>query len=520
MIKKYWKDGIAMTFLMSLVIAVFAWVPQMYFQQDEWYFMGKYYLFQKDPFIIFRVIGGMHFLPLEQLWFFLQYYFFGLHPVGYGVMSLISHAVVAILAYSVFRMLSFRIFPSVIAVAFFTINPVSAQVVSWPLASICGSVSMIVFLSACIIWIRTLQKQSHIASFCVGALLFCAMLFKEDIVIGYILIPIMTLFFTPKRNISYKPIIISFLLWLSMFMFIVISGSKEHGVQVHKSVSDGISYLTSVPQWMGKIIITHDTLRVVLQRFFGRYTSYLPIIDDDPFIKTVCAVIAGMYFLWYLITTAIGRVSIKKMVLFPCLVIISMTPYFFSISSGLESRHYFIAVFITGMWIAWYLDWLMTKKYTFLFFSSACALGMLIGIFGVANQPREDYLPSQEKRNRVVLEMQKFVTPTSGNVVYYLEHGESLPFLSGVGHMLLVLQAGRDQVFYPYFTNYFLYSIQEEGYQHLGEKGFGYYFNSETLKRDVQKGVFPVSSIRAYSFDRDTLLFQDITKQTLESLYL
>jgi len=516
--RTYRRDTVAILIIVLSVIAVFQWVPQTFFQQDEWYFIGKYYLFRTDPSVLFRVVGNIHFVPLQQLWFFIQYYFFGFNSVWYGIVSVCCHAVVAILAYTLFRMLSFRTIPTCIGVAFFALNPVSSQVVSWPLAAMHGSTSMICMLFACIIWMQALKKQSKKMSIIAGVLLFCAMLFKEDSVFGYMLIPVITYLFVPKRKMSYVPIIISFLIWFIMFISILLFGPKGHGFQIHRAIFDVVAYITFIPQWMAKIIITHDSLRAVLQRFFGHYTIYLPIIDNDPFIKTVCTVIAEICFFWYLITTISGRLSIKKVFIFPFFVVLSIVPYFFSGSSGLESRYYFIPVFITGMWIAWYLDWVKKKKYVFISrFSSLVLFGLLI-IFCFANQPREDYLPSHEKRKIIVSAMQKVVKPSSETVVYYIEHADSLSFQSGIGEIFLVLQTQHDLIFSVYFTDYFLYRLYEEGYQKLGEKGFGYYSNSETLKSDINQGLFPASAVRAYSFDKDTLQFRDITNQYIESM--
>lgn len=517
--KKYWKDGFAVAVLTLLTGIVFRWVPQTYFQQDEWYSIGQALLAKTDPSIIFHVISGVHFSPVAQVWFNIQYYLFGLNSTGFGIVSVLSHVAVIILAYLLLRTLSVRVVPAFVGIAFFALNPISSQVVTWFSASVIGGPPVLFFLLGCIIWIRNRTKKIASADLLSSLLFFCALLGKEDIITGFIVICILSVLFIRKGAISYKPVFIPFILWAVLYICIWMFGVKEAVTQHHKSISDSLfPYIALIPVWIGNIFMTHNSLRTVLQGLFGQYATYLPFIDNDPLLKTVSMTIGGVWYVWYFVTVLIKKLSVKGILLFPSLVALSTLPYYFSFSNGLESRHFYIPVLITGMWIAFYLDWLKRKKYKYLYKISLGLLALLIVVYCFANQPSNDFAATQLKRKTIVKEMQKITKPSSRTVVYFIENGAGFPFQSGPGQMLLVLQGMHDNAFVPFVRTYFLWGMFEQGYKKVGSKGFGYYFDFGELAHAYQKGLFDVSSIRAYSYDKDHLDFHDITNTIVKKI--
>jgi len=519
--KTYWKDSIAVIVLSFLIVLSFWWVPQTYFQLDEWTFLGQYLLTRTDPSILFRVFQGMHFLPVEQAWLYIQYSLFWLQPMGYVVVSLVTHIIVAILGYVLLRLLSIRALPTFLGIAFFALNPVSSQVVSWSPASASGAVSVALFLSACIVWLYYRSKRSIYSDICVGILMFLSMLAKVDVIIGYFFIGVVAIFFTRKRTVSYTPIIVSFVLWLILYFFMRAFGLKEVVSAPSKSIAAMLSYISNIPEWMANIIVNHNGLRGFLKKFLGSYAQYFPLLDSDSLLKTISRIIAGLWYAWYVLLVWFKKEPVIKIVVFPIFVILSMLPYFFSLPVGMQSRHFYIPVFITGMWVAFFLDWMSKKKFFVIQNISLVAVALTLVGFVYANQPWENFLSVEMNRKALGVELQKITTPTTGTVVYYLENGVHTPYQSGIGQMLLVMQAHDDPAFVPYFKNYsyFLFGMYEQGYKKIGEKGFGYYYTIDDLRKDYQKGLFDASAVRAYYFDTDKVIFHDITKETINTLY-
>jgi len=398
------------------------------------------------------------------------------------------------------------------------LNPVSAQVVSWISASEFAGPSVILFLSGCILWIWNSPKKPRYADMVVGILLFCSMLAKEDLIIGYIGILFVWLVFTRRRPLSYKPILISFLLWLLVYSSIWVFGPKSDASGNHRSLSASISYVISIFRGMGKIILTHDTLRAVLQELSGRYLSYFPFIDNDPIIKTLSATVGVLWYVWFFVTTLFKKMPFKRIIFFPGLLIISLLPYYFSYSTDLESRHYYVPVLIAGAGIAFYLDWAIRNKYRSVIIISILFFALLSVSYVIGNQPPKDYLPFQKKRETIVAEFQKLTTSSCSTVVYLVENAGKLPFQSGVGQMLIVLQARNDTAFYPYMSANFLWGLFDQGFKKVGEKGFGYYYDVNVLEADFHKGLFDVSHIRAYRFNPDTSDFHDITQEIVQDI--
>ncbi len=516
--KKYWSDGIAIAVLAFITSFVYKWVPQTYFQQDEWYSISQALLVKKDPSIIFHIISGVHFTPVAQLWFDVQYYQFGLNSTGYGLVSVLSHITVLVLAYILLRTFSVRILPAFFGIVFFALNPVSSQVVTWYSASVIGGPPVIFFLSASIIWIRNRKKNVPFYNTVSSLLFFFALLGKEDIITGFIVIFILSIFVIRKRIISYKPVIIPFVLWLIVYICAWAFGVNEQVTQHHKSISDSLSYVALIPVWMSNIFMTHDTLRSALQSLFGQYAMYFSFINDDRLLKAISLAIGGLFYISYFVTLVIRKQKAMNVLLFPALLVLSMLPYFLSFSNGLESRHYYLPVLITGNGIAWYLNWLLKKKYTSVLKFSLLMLTLLICVYGLSDQPNSDYIATQVKRRVIVTEMRKITKPSTKTVVYYIENGAGFPFQSGPGQMLLTLQGMHDSAFLPYMRTYFLWGMFEEGYKKIGQKGFGYYFDVNKLSNAYHKGVFDRSSIRAFSYDKNHLEFHNITTRIVQEL--
>ena len=517
-IKRYWKDLFSLFLLFGIPVFVFRWVPHTYFQQDEWYFMGQSLIARTDVSIPFRIFSGMHFAPVEQLWLFFQYKIFWLDSYASGVISLCTHIVVIFLGYVLLRIFSVKRLICVVSLLFFALNPVSSQVVSWSPAAASGGVSVILFLLGILLWIINWSEKNVSVKILSGMVLFLSLFAKVDILTGFACVYIGTLFVKDKKSIDYKTIIFPLVLWVCIYMYFWMFGVKETAGTPHLSTHQIVSYIKIIPSWMGNIILTHNTLKSVLQFGFGRYATYVPFIDNDPILKIVCMVTAGFTFLWYLITSLLNKISLKKVLVFPFLVILSLLPYIFSISNGLESRYFYNGVFITGLWITVYLHWMIKSKHQKIYKGSIAFLVLLISFFSVADQPYSDYVPFQIKRKHIVTEMQKIVTPSPGTVVYYFENGSTSPFQSGIGHMLLVLQSRNDPSFLPYLKSYFLWGIFEEGYMSIGDKGFGYYFDRKRLQTDMDNGLFSRESIRAFVFDPYNRTILPNTKNWLQDL--
>ncbi len=506
-------------------LAVFWWVPRTFLQQDEWYFLGQYLLAQTDPAIIFRVFSGMHFLPVEHIVLFTQYRLFWLHPVGYAVVSLLTHVGVTVLFYTILRMLRIRAIPACIGTLFFSLNPISSQVVSWSPASASGGVSVLLFLAACMLWVRSVRKALpwYITAL-MGVLFIASLLSKSDIVVGFVFILTVPWLVGTKNRIPYRSVLIPFVIWIAVFAAVWLFAPKDNNVRATNSLMDIAGYLSSTIGWSANIVITYNAFEVVLKNILGPYASYIGLVDNEPALRFISSLIAGLWYLSIGIVAYLGKAPLKKFLIFPCFIVLSMVPYFFSITRGLESRHYYIPVLLSGTWIAFLLDWLQTKRFFSIRSTYVFICICLFVFYGFANQPYYDVLPFHAKRQKLVMEMEKVVNPVEGTVVYFFEKGASTPFQSGIGQMLLVLQAKNDPSFVPYFRSeypyksYFLYGMFEQGFEKLGNKGFGYYFDREELAKDLGKGLFSKDEIRAFVYDEKQLTYHPIpTESVLES---
>jgi hypothetical protein len=94
-----------------------------------------------------------------------------------------------------------------------------------------------------------------------------------------------------------------------------------------------------------------------------------------------------------------------------------------------------------------------------------------------------------------------------------------LPFQSGLGQTLLVWY--HDQENYPneFYQNRFLWEITDQGYQEVGDRGFGYFRDKDLLRQAIAQYNLVPESLVAFSWNSQTEELKDVTVLVREELF-
>ena len=114
----------------------------------------------------------------------------------------------------------------------------------------------------------------------------------------------------------------------------------------------------------------------------------------------------------------------------------------------------------------------------------------------------------------------KTIFYTISDISYYglPKEEKILPFQSGFGQALLVWYYPRENIPDSFFENRFLWEIQDQGYREFDGWGFGYFRNYELLIRTVREYNLESNSVIAFSWDHNTGSLADMTSEVRKQL--
>ncbi|HEX8964868.1 MAG TPA: hypothetical protein VF820_00365, partial [Patescibacteria group bacterium] len=110
-----------------------------------------------------------------------------------------------------------------------------------------------------------------------------------------------------------------------------------------------------------------------------------------------------------------------------------------------------------------------------------------------------------------------FVTGTGSD---YLIPDLKVPFQSGFGNVLMVWYNDPHYLKPQILDNGFLYQLNDQGYQKIGNYGFGYYYQKPVLLKDVQAKKFNLSQVYGFSWDESHQKLYNITESLRKELQL
>lgn len=524
--------------IILVVLFVFYDLPNAYFEQDEWHTFGHYiYLnslglseFLRNAFPG-RELG--HFTPLSLLTKITLFDFFGLNARYFFITSIILHLAVSVAFYSLVYLLTHKKYLATIGAIFFALNSSHHQTVTWlgtfegvEGATLFGILSLIFFIS----FERSKKWKFYIFSLiCV----FLSLLFKE---IGFsFLLVLAVLILLSKKIVDKKKLttylVLIFALYIAMRLSFTgfVSVSQKPALTSDGSILQTLIYnqLLVPPKLLFQTLIPPDIQKVVLDNFVeltSPISQYVGYPDWFAQKKLSIVLVLGVTILvGSLLFRKIRKNSkIKEIAIFGIIIIIATSIPLLPLKKfvvEIDSRYLYPAtlglVLILISLIEDFKDSFSISKKIFL-----SLFLVLIGFHAVVLKGNiEQSVQVGEHRKQLLSEIKNLKSTLGEDNLIFAESDKSffglaqrkLPFQSGLGQTLLVYYSQYQDIPPSFFTQEFLWNIEDEGYKKYDNFGFGFFWNIENLAKVKNENHLPDQVIHGISYDSENKKIIDIT---------
>jgi len=560
--------------IFSLVVinALYFKLWRSYFVQDEWYYFGLFGKYLGDPFGFAKIFVeqftnieayGIHFTPLWNSLFLVEYQIFNLHYQYYALVALILHFVATLLTYSLIKKLLQSSLAAFFGALFFAVCYTHYEAITWAntqLQSQLPTIFILIIFHLLSAWVLSGKNRYLTFSF---VLFFITLLIKENVLGILILIPIFVYLFGNRRSvkIAFLGTFITGLIY-GIFRFLVpllFVKSAQNTDILPQGFSIGSSLfriLFYAPKAFVQQIVSPD----IIVYFSKLYTlANYPLkygIDSksdgaifSTFVNSAGADIVMLLFSIPLIIvvglllriTRKDNKEIAKVIVFSLLFIslsvsawTFIVPFILSLmpdSTFIPPRHLYLTSVGTSIFIAC-ICYFFYEKIAIIFKKNIGKGILLFAVFYTlifAFFAKEIYLSRRNievdiigigEQRQIITEYIKYshpiIPPTAvfflmSNKQYFGFEKTTVPFQTNFGLTLLNLYQ-RDQNYSSKFygKNFLLgRGVLGEGFLKEGKKGFGYYITGEKLVQDYGYGYFPISSIFGYEYDGNAKIFHE-----------
>lgn len=530
-------------FLLLLIMFAFRDLPQSFFEQDEWHSFGHYnYLLSLNTsdLIINALRSGPfnHFTPLSLFSKLTMFKVFGLNAEYYFYVSIFLHFLVAAAVYFLVYLVLERKLPAFLSSIFFAINSSHHQAVTW-IGTFEGAELSVLFgvLSLCsFLRYRKIDRKKwfYLTLLC----LFISLLFKETAISFFIILGALVMISQRRIKgslIGIGGVALAYLLLKFNYLFFK---TASVGTALDQSKVDFfqafIYNIMTVPiKIFAQLVLPNDIMIGITSREafsfnpnIGPWTLEYAFFYDLLSFSSGALIIIIIYLIAkrskYKFSIYLG-VAIIVANIMPLLIIRKYLTY-------LDSRYLYQATVGLGLIIGFVCQSVLSdikigkigRRFVSLGFLS-CALVIYFLHFyslqGLIERDREvgnirENILVQIKRGYPQLPEETVFYTQSDSTYYGIGEERILPFQSGFGQTLLVWYSVDDKLPKEFFEGDFLWDIKSQGYKEAGQRGFGYFRDFTLLKKAVKDYNIPVSSVIAFSWDKQSTKLVDTSYQT------
>ncbi len=552
----YWKFCIAI-FSLLIFIAYFG-IWNSYFVQDEWYYFGLFNQFNFPLGIIQTFIQpftnpnlySVHFTPLWNSIFFLEYSVFGLHYNLYIIFSLILHVITSLLVVLLALKVSNNKLLSFLAGLFFAVSQSHIEAVTWANTHIQTQLPSMLVIISILLWIQGIEKNAKNLFVKSIVVLFAALFIKETVFGTFFLLGSLFLLFT--TNIKTKKTGLT-ILAIGFFIYCLVRGLIPLIVKhFDTTLNTGPSIPTGIFAIGPQIYrLIYFPIKAIVQifvpvdfiNFMGEqitrwnYPAYSQGADARTtefltFAQSAGADIAMIYFgviliafflFVYLLALKQKNVYAKRTYFFsilfiffsvlPQLLIAPWLATLFSFVTFLDSRHFYLIAIggsiLFGFTITTLLTAAKTKKVR-LIVIGFCSLVIVINMFYVIYTNWSKTIPTGEVRKNIVETITKSYPTIQNKAVFYITsdtpyYGFAIPmppFQNNFGETLEDVYQNTSHFSPDFFISGFLIKdgIIGEGYKENRGKGFGYYLTGTSLLHALTNNKLSADNVYAFFY--------------------
>ena len=526
MIKKF------LLFIFFLLILLFCYqgLSFVYFQQDEFYTIGKTIFYLNGHFLdIFTRHFAFHYIPLASIYFLIQYAFFHINASFYLYLGVVLQAICGVLLFIVFRNF-FTHITSIILASMFVVSGEIYQVIINEMVSY-YTLSLIIVLSLFIYLKKHMNPRATNKDLFISLPFLMGAIFLNEIWLSLIII-IPTYFFIFYRNLYKRFLSRRLTVFIVVVVLIIILRLILEKILPFDSVrpiaaSPIVSAAYNVATLPLKLSIQYLFQLPVILNFAQFYAEHISYFRTDVTINSalisitlgydiivfylgaLCILIASILFL--LNRSINEKKYYGKIICFGIIWVIIMSILlapqnrFFT---SVESRYLYLPsvgiLFVIGGLVEIIWKTIKNKLGRVIYISIILVMG--VTWFFLSYQQIQNQLTNVKKVSVIrksILEQIKHQVPIlpmktivyiycsdmcANNSTLGMPANWIVPFQNGFGWNLLILYSqDSPQIYAPFFENSYLWERGDVGYKEIGKYGFGYITDSSKLKGIMQQ---------------------------------
>lgn len=526
-------------FLLLIVLITYSQLINTFYQQDEWAFFGH----ALDSNLISSIFSQYHFLeiiggtgrPLATSITFIFQYFLPFQPMPFLLFAIVMQFLNSMLVFQIARKISHSNFISFIAGVFFATSSVSQQAVTWIAASSSALPSTFFSLLSILFYIYFLKKLQRKYLYLSSLSVLVAYFFRESAIFLVILLPCMYLLYSKKPVSIYRLIKMHGILVLYFSLAIMF---RIFSLLFLASYDNTAGFVTRTEFPVVKLIfniVLHPyisfsqfyippTYMWQIADFFGKinyprvWSTPLASVATETIGASMMSFIFSTILLVVLFGVYIYDKKNRKLIIFSLFFTFSsFLPYLFidKTNAYLDSRYYYFGAIGAGILFGILLNFLqvVSAKYKIPARLSFLLIGIIafsyfyLQITTIQDQIKQEVVIASERKS--FLAQLDSLQPTidkkpiffiTGNTDYYIAN-HKVPFQQGMGYTLMVWYYSSGVISKKLINDGFLWDIQSQGYKEINGKGFGYFWDLDSLRKDINSTLINKNHIYSFYYD-------------------
>lgn len=540
------KNVTKLFFVLSLGAILFAYqkLPETFYQQDEWRIIGQIKSGGYEPFLseytFAEILSGQgRILALPPTFFLFQLMPFSAKPLAY--FSIVFHFLNTLLVFFMIKKVSKNPLIALIGGLFFSVASISHQAVTWFATNIPSLPSATFIFLSLIYYLKFLNEKSKVSL--VLSFVFCvtSLYFKEAGLFLFVFYPLLY-FLNSKR----KSLTSTFKIHLPFFLYLTMIAVLRTGY-VLEPKPGGVFVSNSPYVWDKLIFYTFLFPYITLSQVFihpqelYRISDYIEKINYSFLIQTPVSALVAQTVISDMVSIVFSTIALvifsmiylynkeeRKTLIFGFLLcLLSFIPYIV-LDRGtayLESRYYYVGVAGAAILFATFLE--STRKFLVerLSFPKSITLGVILvsTFFFLLREAKfirkdlEQQVLFAQQRLGILSTIKKVYPILPEKPVFYITgdgdfSGLKIPFQQGPGYTLMVYYYETGKVPKDLLKANFLWGMADQGYQEVGDKGFGYFSDLDILKKEVKGKKIKKENVISFFYNSKGDELIDITE--------
>jgi len=492
--------------IVVITVLVFSGIRNTFYQQDEWHGYGVFLIKGsgivldnvKNVFDLFFARGRM----LNNVLLYLLYSFDLLGVRLFSIFAVTFHALNAALLYLLVRRIVRSNLAAFLGSLYFAFNALSQNAVVWMAAATSNLPSTTLILLSIFSFyehLKTNRKKWILITF---SLTYLSLFFKEQGIFLFLLYPLAGLIFKKQTIGKFAKSFWYFVLFvvaLSVYRVSqIVFGSTSNSLLVSSSdqaywfvllkraviyptTSFSLSFLPPEPMIAFARAMTNIFYPSVAVSQFVLFSQ--TVVLEQISLVLAAAMFAILYFLY----TKLQKEERKWLLFFVVFMLMSFLPYIVLSKNFayLESRYYYLSSLAGGVILAFVI-----KKIRIISYLLVGAL--IFWHLGYVQQEIKFQIDIAQIRKDIISQISEYENKLSDKNIFIVSSdedfyalGNKLPFQQGTGYTLMAIFYESGKIPSELLENQFLFEIGSQGYQEVGELGFGFYHDEKQMQQEL-----------------------------------